>query len=610
MIRERIGKLLLEAGLISDQQLQKALDTQRQTKARLGSVLVRQKAISDGTLLQFLGHQYGVPIVEQFPHQPGPELAQLVPCDLAREFLVAPLQRIGTRVTLAMVDPSNVGLIDELKFRTGCHIVPMVALESLVLERIRLLYDDGLRAQAVSSEADGIPPVGKADERSLDGSGPAEGRRTLLLGPQAALNSKEMEALLEKASSSLSYGDPVVGGEPLVEEKAPIVELVNQILQAAAELGASDIHLEPYEASVRVRYRLDGVLHTVMTYALSLRNAVISRLKIMASLDIAERRLPQDGRMRFKGGESGGIDVRVSLIPSLHGEKAVLRLLDRSGLSLDLARLGFEEEDLAKLLAALDNPDGMILVTGPTGSGKTTTLYAALQVLNTPDVNIVTAEDPVEYSFPGITQVQIKEHIGLNFSTVLRAFLRQDPDVMMVGEIRDQETARIAIKAALTGHRVLSTLHTNDAVRSVTRLLDMGIEPFLISSSVSLILAQRLVRRICSRCHIAAPLPPDQLTKLGFTPAEAEAVVPRRGQGCPGCRHTGYKGRVALFEVLPFSEELQSVILRRHSLDELRKSAVRAGLTTLRRKGLNKITSGVTTVEEVVGATSLDLSDG
>ncbi|MCZ6580391.1 MAG: hypothetical protein O6840_02030, partial [Nitrospirae bacterium] len=252
MIRERIGKLLLEAGLISDQQLQKALDTQRQTKARLGSVLVRQRAISDGTLLQFLGHQYGVPIVEQFPHQPGPELAQLVPCDLAREFLVAPLQRIGTRVTLAMVDPSNVGLIDELKFRTGCHIVPMVALESLVLERIRLLYDDDLRAQAVSSEADGIPPVGKADERSLDGSGPAEGRRTLLLGPQAALNSKEMEALLEKASSSLSYGDPVVGGEPLVEEKAPIVELVNQILQAAAELGASDIHLEPYEASVRV----------------------------------------------------------------------------------------------------------------------------------------------------------------------------------------------------------------------------------------------------------------------------------------------------------------------------------------------------------------------
>jgi len=610
MIRERIGKLLLEAGLISDQQLQKALDTQRQTKARLGSVLVRQMAISDGTLLQFLGHQYGVPIVEQFPHQPGPELAQLVPCDLAREFLVAPLQRIGTRVTLAMVDPSNVGLIDELKFRTGCHIIPMVALEGLVLERIRLLYDGDLRAQAVSSEADGIPPVGKADERSLESLGPAEGRRTSLLGPQAALNSKEMEALLEKASSSLSYGDPVVGGEPLVEEKAPIVELVNHILQVAAELGASDIHLEPYEASVRVRYRLDGVLHTVMTYAISLRNAVISRLKIMASLDIAERRLPQDGRMRFKGGESGGIDVRVSLLPSLHGEKVVLRLLDRSGLSLDLARLGFEEEDLAKLLAALDNPDGMILVTGPTGSGKTTTLYAALQVLNTPDVNIVTAEDPVEYSFPGITQVQIKEHIGLNFSTVLRAFLRQDPDVMMVGEIRDQETARIAIKAALTGHRVLSTLHTNDAVRSVTRLLDMGIEPFLISSSVSLILAQRLVRRICSRCHTAVPLSPDQLTKLGFTPAEAEAVVPRRGQGCPGCHHTGYKGRVALFEVLPLSEEFQSVILRRHSLDELRKSAVRAGLTTLRRKGLNKIKSGVTTVEEVVGATSLDLPDG
>jgi len=412
---------------------------------------------------------------------------------------------------------------------------------------------------------------------------------------------------LDKASSSLRYAQPEAGAEALVEEESPVARLVQTILDRAAGTGVSDVHLEPDESAVRVRFRLDGVLHTAMTYSLGLRNAVISRLKILSHLDIAERRLPQDGRMTLEWGPQRTVDVRLSVLPSLHGEKAVLRLLNRAGQLIDLPALGLDATATETFLTALDCPHGMLLVTGPTGSGKTTTLYAALQVLNTPDVNIVTVEDPVEYHFTGITQVQIKEEIGLGFAQILRAFLRQDPDIMMVGEIRDLETAQIAIRAALTGHRVLSTLHTHDAVRAVTRLLEMGVDPFMVASSVSVIVAQRLVRRICPGCR----QPDDrysreQLRGLGFTEGETLTVGPVRGQGCASCHGTGYKGRIGLFEVLPVSEHFRARILERQTADQLKQQALADGLKTMRRSGLDKIQQGLTTVEEVIGVSTED----
>ncbi len=602
MVRERMGKLLLEAGCISDAQLHAALQVQQDTKARLGAILVEQGAISEHTLLTFLGQQYGLPVLHDPPDSPDPGLTQFVSFEWAQQQGIVPIKKIGNRLTVAMVNPADVRLLDDLRFRTNCSIIPMVACEADVCHRIQLLYG--------KSSKDSLPSVSPLGSRSGEGfshQGIGAGDDQSLHEPSDndfLLNQANMTALLERASSSLLDAQPTSHGEVFLKDDSPIVDLVTTIVTNAAQVGASDIHFEPFDAFVRIRFRLDGVLQTQMTYPLRLRNAVISRLKILAKLDITERRLPQDGRLSVDLDQQRSLDVRLSILPSFHGEKAVLRLLNRSGLTLDLSALGLADAELANFLAALEQPDGMILVTGPTGSGKTTTLYSALQVLNTPDVNIVTAEDPIEYHFAGITQVPIKEEIGLTFATVLRAFLRQDPDIMMVGEIRDWETAQIAVRAALTGHRVLSTLHTGDAVRTVTRLLDMGVEPFMVASSLRLIVAQRLVRKVCVLCQKPDPIPSDQLMKIGFTEEEAHEVVPVRGQGCPACHSTGYRGRIGLFEVLPVSEALQSLILQRSSSDLLRQQARQEGFQSLRQNGLNKIRAGLTTIEEVVNTST------
>jgi type IV pilus assembly protein PilB len=402
----------------------------------------------------------------------------------------------------------------------------------------------------------------------------------------------EIEAVEEKEETEI-----------IKEVEAPIVKLVNGILVNAIKSGASDIHIEPYETSLRVRYRVDGVLYTVMNLPVKIKAALTSRVKIMSKLDIAERRLPQDGRIKLKLGRKREVDFRVSTLPCLFGEKTVLRLLDKSNLQIDLTKLGFEQKALEDFMEALNKPYGMILVTGPTGSGKTTTLYSALNYLNKPGINIMTAEDPVEYNFLGINQVQVKEDIGLTFASALRAFLRQDPDIIMVGEIRDFETAEIAVKAALTGHLVLSTLHTNDAPSTINRLLNMGVEPFLVSSSVILILAQRLARRICTQCKEPEKIPPPALIKVGFTEEEAETIKPYRGKGCPACNNSGYKGRVALYEVMPVGEELKELVLEGASADEIKKAAIRLGMKTLRMSGLTKVKEGVTSLEEVLRVT-------
>lgn len=608
MLHTRLGQLLLDAGCVTSAQLHEALACQQETRQPLGQILFERQVISEETLLKFLGQQYGLATASPFPADVAPELANCVPRAWAEQHVAVPLSRVGRRLTVAVADPANLHALDEVRFRTGLQVIPVIALESDIRRCIRALYqrqDHGRHGSASPP-----PPANAQDADAHAGAHGSSSSGDSLRNVHrvdSILQSEEMRSLLDKASSSLRYARPEAGAEALVEEESPVARLVQTILERAAGTGVSDVHLEPYESAVRVRFRLDGVLHTAMTYSLGLRNAVISRLKILSHLDIAERRLPQDGRMTLELGPGRTVDVRLSVLPSLHGEKAVLRLLNRAGQLVDLQALGLDATGTGTFLTALERPHGMILVTGPTGSGKTTTLYAALQVLNTPDVNIVTVEDPVEYHFTGITQVQIKEEIGLGFAQILRAFLRQDPDIMMVGEIRDLETAQIAIRAALTGHRVLSTLHTHDAVRAVTRLLEMGVDPFMVASSVSVIVAQRLVRRICPDCRRPDDrFSKEQLRELGFTGAETTAVAPVRGQGCAACHGTGYKGRVGLFEVLPVSESVRSGILERQTADQLKQQALVDGLKTMRRSGLDKIKQGLTTVEEVVSASTED----
>ena len=606
MLHTRLGQLLLDAGRVTSAQLQEALARQQETRQPLGQILFERQIISEETLLTFLGQQYGLATAYPFPSDVAPQLADCVPQAWARQHVAVPLSKVGRRLTVAVADPANLHALDEVRFRTGLQVVPVIALESDIRHCIRALYP-----RPDHGRSDGAPPPANTrDADSLAGAhdsfSPGDASRTVHR-VDSILQSEEMRSLLDKASSSLRYAQPEAGTDALVEEKSPVARLVQTILERAAGTGVSDVHLEPCENAVRVRFRLDGALHTAMTYSLGLRNAVISRLKILSRLDIAERRLPQDGRLTLALGPKRTVDVRLSVLPSLHGEKAVLRLLNRAGQLVDLQALGLDATGTGTFLAALERPHGMILVTGPTGSGKTTTLYAALQVLNTPDVNIVTVEDPVEYHFTGITQVQIKEEIGLGFARILRAFLRQDPDIMMVGEIRDLETAQIAIRAALTGHRVLSTLHTHDAVRAVTRLLEMGVDPFMVASSVSVILAQRLVRRVCPGCRRPDDrFSREQLRELGFTGEEAPNVAPVRGQGCAACHGTGYKGRIGLFEVLPVSESFRSRILERQPADRLKQQALADGLKTIRRSGLDKIRQGLTTVEEVVSVSTED----
>jgi type IV pilus assembly protein PilB len=554
----RLGELLVREKLISLQQLRQAQEEQRKTGSNLGYALAKLGYISDGEITNFLSSQYRVPAVNLDEYEADPEVVKLVSREVCDKHKIIPLSRSGSALVVAMADPTNLHAIDDIKFLTGFNVEPVVASETGIVAAIERVYSIGPSYDDVLSEF--------ADEEvdfAVDGDD---------------INVME----LEKAA-----------------EGAPVVRLVNAILLNAIKKGASDIHVEPYEKRVRVRYRIDGVLIEEGAPPIKLRSAIASRLKIMSSLDIAERRLPQDGRIKLKMGKGREMDFRVSVLPTLWGEKIVLRLLDKSNLQLDMTKLGFDPKPLADFQWAINQPWGMVLVTGPTGSGKTTTLYSALSELNQIGSNISTAEDPVEYNLHGINQVQTHDEIGLNFAMALRSFLRQDPDIIMVGEIRDFETAEIAVKAALTGHLVLSTLHTNDAPSTISRLLNMGVEPFLITASVNLVLAQRLARKICMDCRVPLKVDPRVLLDFGFTEQQVATAQLVKGSGCKSCSGSGFKGRIAIYEVMKFSDALKEMVLQGASTAELKAAAIRAGMLSLRMSGIEKVLAGVTTTEEV-----------
>ena len=591
----RIGELLLKEKRITPEQLQEALSYQRQNGGKLGANLVKLGFVKDEEITSLLSKQYGVPSISLNQFEIDPAVIKLVPAETAHKYQIIPLSRVGATLTIAMTDPTNVFALDDLKFMTGYNVEPVVAWETAVLDAIQKYYGaPGQGPAKVSASAAAKAAVAETPpgESALEIASRA-------MSEMPMLDADEVEVLeeFEEISAELLTRQG---------EEAPVIKLVNVILMSAISKGASDIHIEPYEKEYRVRYRIDGLLYNVMAPPLKMKDAITSRVKIMAKLDIAEKRLPQDGRIKIRftdAGQQRDIDFRVSCLPTLFGEKIVLRLLDRTKLMLDMTKLGFEPESLAKLETQIAKPWGMVLVTGPTGSGKTNTLYSSISRINTMDTNIMTAEDPVEFNLVGVNQVQVRESIGLNFAAALRSFLRQDPNIILVGEIRDFETAEIAVKAALPGHLVLSTLHTNDAPSTINRLMNMGIEPFLVASSLNLVCAQRLVRRICTGCKIDDPLPPAALVNVGFTPELAETVVPKKGKGCEKCNQTGYKGRVGLYEVMEINEELRELILVGASALELRRKAIEEGMITLRGSGLRKIADGVTTIEEVVRET-------
>ena len=573
-----LGDLLTRAGVLTQRQLQAALDYQRGNGGGLGSAVAALGFATDDEIVAILSRQYRVPAVDLAGFEFDAAVVGLIPAATARKHRVLALSRSGAVLTVAMTDPGNVIAMDDIRFLTGCNVAPQVASEASVDGAIRSLY--GARRDATDARQDQAGAAGDALPAAGGGveilDAPDADVEGAAAGPQAA--------------------------------EAPVVRLVNGLLAAAVQRGASDVHVEPYDAEFRIRFRIDGMLYPVPAPPVTLRDAVISRLKIMANLDIAEKRLPQDGRLRARfraGGVRREIDVRVSSLPTLFGEKIVLRLLDRERLTLDMTKLGFDDQSLERFEAAIRSPRGMVLVTGPTGSGKTNTLYSSIAGINSPQTNILTAEDPVEFNMRGVNQVQIREGIGLSFAAALRSFLRQDPNVILVGEIRDAETAEVAIKAALTGHLVLSTLHTNDAPSSVARLLNMGVEPFLVTSALNVVCAQRLVRCICRECAAAAPLPRTALRDIGYSDQESAAVVPQAGRGCAACNGTGYKGRVGLFEVMAATPALQQMILAGSSTYDLSRQALAEGMVTLRRSGLRKIADGVTTVEEIVRETTL-----
>jgi len=569
----RLGEILLKESLITQDQLDKALEFQRSNGGKLGSCLTKMGFITDDDITGVLSRQYGVPSINLKYYEIDPIVIKLIPQDTALRYQVVPLSRVGSVLTIAMTDPTNVFAMDDIKFMTGFNVEPVVASESAIAEAIIRFYGGGHSNQ---EELSNLMKDLVDDDQELE----------------LATDEQELDATaLERAA-----------------EEAPIIKLVNLILTDSLKRGASDIHVEPYENEMRVRFRVDGVLQTVMNPPLKLRDAMTSRMKIMAKLDIAEKRLPQDGRIMIKfkaDGKKKELDFRVATVPTLYGEKIVLRLLDKENLRLDMTKLGFEAESLKKFERNILKPYGMVLVTGPTGSGKTNTLYSSVSRLNQVDTNIMTAEDPVEFQLAGINQVQMKEQIGLNFAAALRAFLRQDPNIILVGEIRDFETAEIAVKAALTGHMVLSTLHTNDAPSTISRLMNMGIEPFLVATSVNLICAQRLVRRICSNCKEELEVPEQALIDAGYTPEEVKTTKIYHGKGCSTCNKGGYKGRTGLYEVMEVNDELRELILVGASALELKKKAIEQGMITLRRSGLIKVAAGMTTMEEVLRETVL-----
>ena len=609
--------MLVKAQLITDPQLEEAINLQRREGGKLGSIVVRLGFCADQDIVSFLGMQYGVPAadLDQWPPIDASVIA-LVPSELANKHKVLPLQRSGNVLTMAMSDPTDIFAMDDVRFHTGYNIDPVVSSEMGLIRAIERYYggssairlrdkDTGAR---IDREKFHFP---EADEQSALGQplSPFED------GPEEALDLKGLEEELSGAETEYENLDDEdnINAVALMRgsEEAPVVRLVNMVLIDAIRKGASDIHIEPYEKNYRIRFRIDGLLQEVMRPSIKLKDPVTSRVKILAKLNIAEKRLPQDGRIKLRvnlGGRQKVIDYRVSILPTLFGEKIVLRLLDSDKLMLDLTKLGFEPESLQQWDRQINKPYGMVLVTGPTGSGKTNTLYSSIAKLNTVDVNIMTAEDPVEFNFAGINQVQMKEQIGLNFAVALRSFLRQDPNIILVGEIRDFETAEIAIKASLTGHLVLSTLHTNDAPSTINRLMNMGVEPFLVATSVNIICAQRLVRRICNKCKtVEAHQPPaEALLKIGFTEEELKkGLKVMKGAGCEACGGRGYKGRVGLYEVLEMSEALKDMILTGASAIELREQAQKEGMITLRRSGCRKVIDGVTTIEEIVRETVL-----
>jgi type IV pilus assembly protein PilB len=563
----RLGELLVRENLISLQQLQKAQDEQRKTGGRIGSLLVKQGAIAESDLTNFLSKQYGVPAISLKDFDIDDEVIKLIPKTTAEKHQIVPVNRAGASLIIAMSDPSNIFAIDDIKFLTGYNVEVVVASEQAIKEAIERYYAE----------------KGPSYEELMSGF-------------------DDSEVAIERSEADDTN---VVDLEKSAEE-APVVKLVNLILLDAIKKGASDIHVEPYEKDFRVRFRIDGVLYEVMKPPMKLKNAILSRLKIMAELDISERRLPQDGRIKLKLGKGKEMDFRVSVCPTLFGEKVVLRLLDKSNLQLDMTKLGFEEGQLKEFMEAIDRPYGMVLVTGPTGSGKTTTLYSGLSKLNEVAWNISTAEDPVEFNFFGINQVQMHEDIGLNFAAALRSFLRQDPDIIMVGEIRDFETAEIAVKAALTGHLVLSTLHTNDAPGTVSRLLNMGIEPFLVTASLNAIVAQRLCRRLCPECKKPLEVEDQALLDAGFQPEEIGTFQVFGPGGCRNCNDRGFKGRVAVYEVMPLWDGLKELVIQGASAAELKQEAIRLGFRTLRMSALSKVKDGVTTLSEAVGNTAPD----
>ena len=568
----RLGELLVRENLISLAQLQRAHDEQRQSGERLGYTLTKLGFIDETELTQFLSKAYGVPSISLADFDIKREVIDLVPKEVATRHLCIPVNRAGGTLIVAMADPSNLTAIDDLKFLTSYNIEVVVASEAAIREAITKYYEKGVDVEGLWRDL---------NFDDADGDGDGDG------GGSAAIDLSD----LTKSA-----------------EEAPVVRLCNLILVDAIKRNASDIHIEPYEKEMRVRYRIDGVLYEVMKPPLKLKNAMTSRMKIMARLDIAERRLPQDGRIKLKLGKDKEMDYRVSVCPTLFGEKIVMRLLDKGNLQLDMTKLGFEAEPLRAFKDCIHRPYGMCLVTGPTGSGKTTTLYSALAELNKSSENISTAEDPVEFNLPGINQCQMAESIGFNFAAALRSFLRQDPDIIMVGEIRDFETAEIAIKAALTGHMVISTLHTNDAPSTISRLLNMGIEPFLVTAALNVIVAQRLARRVCGECKEEIPLDEAGLREVQVP----EELIPMtklykgRGTGCTRCNGTGYKGRVALYEVLVINDGLKECILQGFSAAELKNEAIRLGMKTLRQAAITKLLEGVTTIPEVVRCSAPD----
>jgi type IV pilus assembly protein PilB len=614
----KLGELLLKENMVTPQQLQEALGHQKSHGGKLGKAFVSLGYVRDEEITSLLSRQYGVPSINLDHFEVDPAIIKVIPAETSRKYQILPLSRSGATLTIAMADPTNVFAMDDIKFMTGYNVEPVVASETALEEAIDKYYGS---SRSLQLKQDGGGGGGHAMGAQGLKLGETPSLKEMMEGPSLSFDDMASVGLSEVDIDSIAQEEADVetvkteedeidlGALAKSSEAAPVIKLSNVLLIDALKRGASDIHIEPYEKEFRVRFRIDGILYNVMALPMKLRDPLISRLKIMAKLDISEKRLPQDGRIKIRlkvEDRSRDMDFRVSSLPTLWGEKVVLRLLDKTKLMLDMTKLGFEPESLERFKRAIAKPYGIVLVTGPTGSGKTNTLYSAIAALNKPDTNIMTAEDPVEFNLAGINQVQIRDQIGLNFASALRAFLRQDPNIILVGEIRDYETAEIAVKAALTGHLVLSTLHTNDAPSTISRLVNMGIEPFLVGTAVNLIQAQRLIRRVCSGCKVeVTDVPSKTLIEIGFAPEAVGTFKLFKGRGCGTCNGTGYKGRVGLYEVMEISEGIRDLIMVGATAVEIKRKALEEGMLTLRMSGLEKIRNGVTTIEEVLRETVL-----